>query len=90
MTEVQPHPTHADPSSPADLRLVERDPARHIVQFYEDDRLLADAVGEFLAAGMAAGEAIVVIATPDHVSMIEEQLRARGLDAPACRAAGRR
>jgi signal transduction histidine kinase len=89
MTEVQPHPTHADPSSPADLHLVEREPARHIVQFYEDDRLLADAVGEFLAAGMAAGEAMVVIATPEHVSVIEEKLRGRGLDAPACRAAGR-
>ena len=89
MTEVQPHPTHADPSSPADLRLIERDPARHIVQFYEDDRLLADAVGEFLAAGVAAGEAMVVIATPEHASMIEEKLRGRGVDAPACRAAGR-
>jgi len=90
MTEVQPHPTHADPSSPADLRLVERDPARHIVQFYEDERLLADAVGEFLAAGMAAGEAMVVIATPEHAFIIEERLRTtRGLDAPACKAAGR-
>jgi signal transduction histidine kinase len=86
MTEVQPH---ADPSSPADLRLIERDPARHIVQFYEDDRLLADAVGEFLAAGVAAGEAMVVIATPEHASIIEEKLRGRGVDAPACRAAGR-
>jgi signal transduction histidine kinase len=89
MTEVQPHTTHADPSGPADLRLVERDPARHIVQFYEDDRLLADAVGEFLAAGMAAGEAMVVIATPEHASIIEEGLRGRGVDAPACKAAGR-
>ena len=89
MTEVQPHTSPTDLSSPVDLRLVERDVARHIVQFYEDDRVLADAVGEFLVAGMAAGEALVVIATPEHASIIEEKLRASGLDTPACRAAGR-
>src|SRR5256885_2283047 len=38
---------------------------------------------------MAAGEAMVVIAPPEPASIIEERLRTRGLDAPACKAAGR-
>src|SRR6267143_4221963 len=29
------------------------------------------------------------LATPEHAFIIEERLRTRGLDAPACRAAGR-
>jgi signal transduction histidine kinase len=38
----------------------------HAVQFYEDVAPLYDAVGKFLIAGVAAGDQIVVIATPEH------------------------
>jgi hypothetical protein len=38
----------------------------HAVQFYDDDEFLFDAVGRFLAAGVKAGDRLVVIATEPH------------------------
>ena len=38
----------------------------HTVQFYESDAFLFDTVGHFLGAGLAAGDRLVVIATPEH------------------------
>lgn len=61
----------------------------HVVQFYEDDRFLVEAVGEFLRAGIRAGEPVLVVATPEHRASFAsylvkhghdvEQLTARGL-----------
>jgi hypothetical protein len=47
----------------------------HAVQFYGDDAELMKTAGAFLAEGVAAGEAIMVIATPAHRTMIEAALR---------------
>ncbi len=38
----------------------------HIVQFYEDDAFLCDTVARFIGAGLAAGDAVVIIATDLH------------------------
>lgn len=38
----------------------------HVVQFYETEAFLYDAVGRFLAAGLRAGDRIVVIAAEAH------------------------
>ena len=38
----------------------------HAVQFYEDDELLLEVVARFAAAGLAAGEPVVIIATEEH------------------------
>jgi signal transduction histidine kinase len=38
----------------------------HFVQFYEEEEFLFDTVGQFLAAGLGAGDRVVVIATPAH------------------------
>lgn len=55
----------------------------HVVQFYETDSYLADAVATFLARALIDGGAAVVVATPDHRRRIEEQLAARGIDTDA-------
>ena len=39
----------------------------HLVQFYEDDRPLLAALGEFVADGLAAGDGALVIATAVNV-----------------------
>jgi hypothetical protein len=38
----------------------------HAVQFYDDEPFLFDAVGQFLAAGLLAGDGLLVIARPHH------------------------
>src|SRR5688572_21396991 len=60
----------------------------HFVQFYESDAFLAASVAEFMGGGLRAGEAGIVIATPEHVGAIEERLAEAGLDVAAMKAAG--
>ena len=52
----------------------------HVVQFYENDHFLAAAVADFLAAGLSAGQPLVVIATEPHRQAFDLRLRAKGID----------
>jgi PAS domain S-box-containing protein/excisionase family DNA binding protein len=67
----------------------EAPPATHIVQFYEQDAVLLDAVADAIGAALRGGDAGIVIATPAHRAGIEQRLAARGPDLAAARAAGR-
>jgi signal transduction histidine kinase len=60
----------------------------HIVQFYEDDAFLCDSVAQFLAIGLAAGEPVCVVATPEHRAAFAARLARRGLDIDESRARG--
>ncbi len=62
--------------------------SRHQVQFYEDREFLAGVVAEFLAAGLAAGESLFVIARPEHRELFARRLRELGLDPDAARTSG--
>lgn len=46
----------------------------HAVQFYEDEAFLADAVSEYLAAGLCAGDRLLVIATPARRDLFAARL----------------
>jgi PAS domain S-box-containing protein len=48
----------------------------HLVQFYEDDAFLLDELTEFIGAGLRAGEAGIVIATPAHRGDLARRLQA--------------
>lgn len=52
----------------------------HLVHFYEDERVLFDVVGRFLAEGLAAGEKAIVIATPEHACGIAPHLASVGIE----------
>ena len=52
----------------------------HLVHFYEDDGLLIDRLGEFVATGLEAGDAALIIATAEHRAGLDERLRALGWD----------
>lgn len=52
----------------------------HAVQFYRDDDSLVSVVARFLAEGFAQNQPGIVIATPEHVSAIEDSLLSRRLD----------
>jgi anti-sigma regulatory factor (Ser/Thr protein kinase) len=52
----------------------------HLVKVYEDDRDFVASVSEFLAAGIAAGDLVVVVATPAHRAMLAEAMGAGAID----------
>ena len=60
----------------------------HVVQFYERSPYLVERVSAFIAPGLSAGEAAIVIATPEHRGLIETALQARGIDVAALRKQG--
>jgi hypothetical protein len=55
-------------------------PHDHVVQLYDHDAELTSAVGPYLAEGLAAGDAVVIIATPEHRAGIAAELTALGVD----------
>jgi PAS domain S-box-containing protein len=58
----------------------------HFVQFYGTDAFLLDSLSGFISAGLLAGDACIVIATPMHCADLEKRLQAHGLDLlDACR-----
>lgn len=61
-------------------------PPEHLVQIYDNDRIFLDTLASFVAAGVSAGEGVIVIATANHLVRLDEQLRMRGLDAEAVHA----
>jgi excisionase family DNA binding protein len=67
-------PVHErDATAGADLDRVE-----HIVQFYESDPAVIEAVSAFIGASLAAGDIGIVIATERHRAGIAERLQAQG------------
>lgn len=60
----------------------------HFVQFYERDEFLVDSVSGFIAAGLRAGEAGIVIATAEHRHLLEERLAKLGVDVADLRDSG--
>src|SRR5689334_25355572 len=62
--------------------------AEHVVQFYETDTFLLEALSDFIGTGLAAGDACIVVATPAHRSELEERLQAAGLDVACAQASG--
>jgi len=74
----------------ASALIVARSPnTPHLVQFYEGDAFLLDELTRFCAAGLGAGEAVIVIATAAHLEGLEAALRAGGVDTTAAGAGGR-
>jgi limonene-1,2-epoxide hydrolase len=53
--------------------------SEHLVQFYESSAALTDSAAQFLSAGLAAGDSVVVIATPPHREDLDRRLFADGL-----------
>jgi hypothetical protein len=52
----------------------------HCVQIYEDDETFLDALEGFAAGGIRQGEAIILIATPQHLTSLESRLTRNGFD----------
>ena len=53
-------------------------PCEHFVQVYDEDLAFLQTLEGFVADGLLAGEAVVVIATPAHLSSLNRGLLKRG------------
>lgn len=60
----------------------------HFAQFYESDAYLMTALSAFVSAGLHAGDAVIVVATPKHRETLEALLENAGLSVIAASAAG--
>ena len=57
-------------------------PCEHMVQIYQDDGVFLDSLEGFVSGGILAGDGVVVIATPLHLSALRTRLSARGINVP--------
>ena len=60
---------------------LEHDERRHLVHFYESDEGLCDVIATFVADGLAAGEALVLLTSDDRRARVMGRLAAKGVDA---------
>ncbi len=58
-------------------------PCEHLVQIYKDDSVFLDALEGFIHGGLAAGDGVVLIATPEHRAVLAHRLDSRGVDVAA-------
>lgn len=54
--------------------------SQHIVQFYETDSFLVEAICDFVDIGLSMGDACIIIATEAHCTSLEERLQEKGVD----------
>lgn len=55
----------------------------HLLHLYDDNERFATALAEFVATGIANGEATIVIATTPHLAELDDALRERNIDVGA-------
>ncbi len=67
----------------------EVDEDEHVVQFYEREALLTESARDFVASGLRAGEAAIIVATKAHRDALDEALAVAGLDLAEARREGR-
>ena len=63
-------------------------PSDHFVEFYEEDSYLVDTVARYVATGVTAGEAAIVVANEAHARALEEALTSAGADVGTAREEG--
>src|ERR1700704_734801 len=56
---------------------------RHAVQFYEDDSVLIEALGQHIGTALEFNDTAIVIATKPHLNGLAEELRLRKIDVAA-------
>ena len=55
-------------------------PCEHLVQIYENDGIVLDALEGFISGGLLSGDGVIVIATPTHLEALHDRLRLQGFD----------
>jgi hypothetical protein len=61
--------------APWNDRLAEPLAKEHFVQLYHDDRCLVEGMALFAGRGLGKGDAVIIVATPEHRAALEGRLR---------------
>jgi MEDS: MEthanogen/methylotroph, DcmR Sensory domain len=64
---------------PADIFWGEMAPPDHSVQIYDEEPRLLDALEGFVFQGIEQDEGVILITAADHLELLEERLRQRGV-----------
>jgi len=64
--------------SKADFFWAEQAHADHVVQVYDNDKILIDALTEFVIGGFKAGDSSIIIATDIHLSSLTDRIKNSG------------
>ena len=75
-------------AEPWERLLADISPTDHVVQLYQDDEFLNQAVCCFTGAGLANGDSVILAPTLGHWEVIRPRLEAKGVDVQAARARG--
>lgn len=54
-------------------------PSNHMVQVYESDAVLMDTLEDFVSNGIIENECVILIATKEHIKIIEKRLEKQGI-----------
>jgi PAS domain S-box-containing protein len=68
---------------------IRRAGSEHVVQFYEQDRVLVAELGRLIGDALTSGDSAIVVATAAHRDGLARDLLARGLDVDTASAEGR-
>ena len=60
-------------------------PCEHYVQIYKDDSVFMDTLEGFVAGGLRSGDAVILIATPEHLRLLEQRLLTQDINIAAAR-----
>jgi hypothetical protein len=55
-------------------------PCNHIVQIYENDKVILDSLEGFVTSGFKTGESVIIIASEEHLNALNFRLIKDGLD----------
>ena len=69
-----------EPSNPNSVFWGEMSPCEHFVEIYDHDGPFLDSLEGFVAGGLKANEAVVIIATSEHRAALDRRLTSRGFN----------
>jgi len=55
-------------------------PCDHVVQIYEDDQAFLDLLGGFVTGGIYSDDCVIVIATKEHLTALEDRMKSNDLN----------
>ncbi len=61
-------------------------PCNHLVQIYDNDEVVMDMIEGFVVSGFNSEEAVIIIATQNHLDALDARLTEQGFDINALRA----
>jgi hypothetical protein len=84
----EPNLRTSEPSArprPASVFWGEISPCEHFVQIYKDESVFLDTLEGFVAGGLRSGDAVILIATPEHLRALEQRLLSQDINHAAAR-----